>query len=102
MIYYRASFKFQRRTAEFKVLSNREALDSADKSRSEARIIPVISVALSLPSHGRNVLRLDAPPTPATLQLAGENMTAPSCLLASTDISDKGRLMNSIFNDIKS
>lgn len=47
------------------------------------------------------MLQLSAP-APATLHLAGEH-TAPSiCLLANTDISDKGRLVSSVFNDIQS
>lgn len=60
-LYSHTSLKFQSGTADLKVLPNSEALDSADKSGSEARIIPVISVALSLPSCGRNVLQLNAP-----------------------------------------
>lgn len=72
--------KFQSRTADFKVLFKSEAVDSADESRSEARITPIISQALSLPSNGRNVLHLSAP-TPATLHLAGEHTATSICLL---------------------
>lgn len=100
-ICFHASLKFQSRAADFKVLFKSEALDSTDESRSEVRITPVISGAVSLPSNGRNALRLSAP-APATLHLAGEHTATSICLLANTDISDKGRLMNSIFNDIKS